>query len=326
MARGRLEIFSRVSGVVMRDGELDEVSIPREVVSFLAINGWKSVSHKVVAGGVQSRLIKIQVVDAFGSEQEFALKEFRRSYGRNNSDLVMREYCALARFQAALDEQVGCEIRAPRPLAVFPSSLSYLMEYVEGRPVRECCFNSAKTLRSAAYRIAGALELYHDTVGEIYGDFHSRNVLRDRKGLVMIDCTPPVDWSKDEWSKGLGDPLVSLDAGYWAYCCVCSLPRALVSSPLTAARDLYLGSKVVAACAIRRGGPAKESLGEIIGVSLFHLLRLLSGSVWAKVNAGIGILGCLVLWGLAVVELRREVYAIAKGMLRVERRKRGDEE
>lgn len=293
----------------MCDGEADGVSIPGEAVSFLALNGWKSVSHKVVAGGVQSQLLKIEVVDASGRKQEFALKEFRRSYCRNSSDLVMREYGALTRFHAALETRDELGVRAPKPIAAFPDSLSYLMEYVEGRPVREYGFDSAKSLHSAAYRIAVALEIYHDTIGEIYGDFHSRNVLRDRKGLVMIDCTPPVDWSKDEWSKGLGDPLVSLDAGYWAYCSVCSLPRALMSSPLKAARDLYLGSRVVAACAIRGGGPPNKALGEIIGVSLFHLIRLFSGSVSAKVNAGIGILGCLVIWGLAVVELRRERQA-----------------
>jgi len=181
------------------------------------------------------------------------------------------------------------------------------MEYVEGRPVREYGFGSAKALHSAAYCIAVALEIYHDTIGEIYGDFHSRNVLRDRKGLVMIDCTPPVDWSKDEWSKGLVEPLVSLDAGYWAYCSVCSLPRALVSSPLKAARDLYLGSRVVAACAIRGGGPPNKALGEIIGVSLFHLKRLFSGSASARVNAGIGILACFAIWGVAFLTLRTEV-------------------
>lgn len=265
--------------------------LPDDVIHYLSEHGYSYSWSRVAANGIQSRLHEIAVLDQSAQTHRLALKEFRKSYVRTTTESVLNEYDALCRFHTALESEISLPVRTPKIIAVFPNARCYLMEYINGLSLRNNPLRNEKKGWQAASEIARALIIYHATEKTIYGDFHSGNVLRDEQGLVMIDCTPPVDWTGEFWAGSLKDILLSLDAGYWGYCTVSSIPRRLLAEPIQLIGDVVFAARIVAACATKSLRPDEESLAEIMSVCRIHLIRLKKASTRGALIAGFGLVG-----------------------------------
>lgn len=280
--------------------------VPDEVYSFLRENNFSFISSSLVANGIQSCLYKIFVIDSKGNNQSFALKKFRISYVRNNKDSVFREYQALIRFHDALNLKRYHRTRTPKPIKVFLNSLCYLMEFISGETLKKNPINCNESSEFIAYSIANALALYHNIESTIYGDFHSGNVMRDKDGIVMIDCTPPVDWTNESWAESLKAPKISLDAGYWIYCSVCSIPKEVLVSPLRLILNLIFASKIVIFCSRFSNQELKNSINEIYFVTQTHLNKLARSSPKGLVLGVAGSLGFLFVRSFVAWALRKK--------------------
>jgi hypothetical protein len=158
------------------------------------------------------------VIEVHPGGEKVVLKVMEPSRPRNTPDSVEREYRALERFYES--SRSHSDVGIPEPIGLFREQRGYLMSYVEATSVEDLLgadLLGEEEIRTVAGRIASALELYHQSVGEMYGDFHPLNVLvRPSLEVVLIDPTPTSPF-QESVGEGLRHSPASADLGYWAY-------------------------------------------------------------------------------------------------------------
>lgn len=171
-------------------------------------------------------------VERVGDADPLILKVLRSERDANQPSVVRREYDALAEFHEATASIP--DITSPRPIAKFEEGMAYLMSFVPGRSIEATVRHEARQRSDELARsILRGLDVYHDAVGEVYGDFNALNVLvTDDDRLAFLDPTP-TNTLQELLADGPHSSKLTADLGYWTF-----------STTVRSARQLLAGSPV----------------------------------------------------------------------------------
>jgi hypothetical protein len=187
------------------------------------------------------------VIEGGPYHKKVVLKAMSPSRSRNSPESVEREYRALERFYEA--SRAHLDVGAPEPLGLFKEQLGYLMGYVDASSVEDLLkadLLDDGDIQTVAERIVRALELYHRSVDEMYGDFHPLNVLiQPSLQVVLIDPTPTSSFQELVGDGDRYSPM-SADLGYWTYSVTARSVKQMLRGSRLPARLYKLTAEIMA--------------------------------------------------------------------------------
>jgi thymidylate kinase len=225
-----------------------------------------------------------------GSAEAFVLKSFVSRAGDRQAENAVAEYEALERYHTATTGAglIGC----PEPIALrLDPEPAILTRYVEGRPIDRHLteIRSAEETVELAERLVRALRVYHDAVGDPFGDLHAQHILYSDGSLVLLDPVSP--------TRGLAEVRTSpefselaLDVGYFCYALSVNW-RLLLRDPGRWVWSWRLGRGLIRAASDRPGDVVSAPPKEIRSAALTYLRTLperKGGSVRSRILARIG--------------------------------------
>lgn len=187
------------------------------------------------------------VLEVRPGNEKLVLKTMSPARPSNTREAAEREYRALEVFHETTRGYSW--VSAPEPLVLFKEQLGYLMRYVDAPNLHDLL--EAGSLRGGdtrviAGRIVDALELYHRSVGVMYGDCHPANILvRPSLQIVLIDPTPTSPHQLSFGDSVRYSPM-SADIGYWAYSVATRSVKQTLKGSKLPARLYELTSEVIA--------------------------------------------------------------------------------
>jgi serine/threonine protein kinase len=171
--------------------------------------------------------------------ENFVYKMMSPEYPFNSAESTRREFLAVRRFSDAT--RARGDIGTPDVVALTTEPMGYLMREVEGVDLLAALRverMSADRLRTTADAIVAALDLFHRTEGEMYGDFHPENILIGERGRLFFIDPLMADPKYDEATEG--HAALAADLGFWTFSIASMTPRRLSVMPFGAARLLRL--------------------------------------------------------------------------------------
>jgi hypothetical protein len=270
-------------------------TVPAPAGSLDDLVGWVSEVLEVPTEHLSSAVlgshdesVTYRIVDST-TGNAFVAKAFRERKNDDPVENAVAEYEALERYHTATTgaEPIGC----PEPIALrLDPEPAILTRFVDGIPVDRYLAEarSARAVAEIARQMVDGLRLYHEAVGEAFGDLHADHVLRSGAAIVFLDPASPTRGlaslrASPEFSR------LALDVGYYCYSVAINW-RLLVSHPVRWGWSWRLGSDLVAAASRVADGSAAEAREEIrsAAVAYLHLLRELEGTVRSSVLALLG--------------------------------------
>jgi RIO1 family protein len=254
-----------------------EGTLPPEFVKLLVrVLAHQGISDARVVGCSSGKQGTCFIIEGQPGHERFVLKTMSSVRPSNSPDSVEREYRALELFHEAT--RAHPDVGAPEPLGLFKEQLGYLMSYVDAPSIDDLLKANLLTdedIQTIAGRIVRALELYYRSVGEIYGDFQSVNVLvRPSLQVVLIDPTPTNPFQQLIGNGTRYSPM-SADLGYWAYSVASRSVKQVLRGSRLPARLYRLTSEIIAyASRACPNGDADEFSNAIYEVAERYMTRL----------------------------------------------------
>jgi hypothetical protein len=155
------------------------------------------------------------------------------------------------------------------------------------------------------------LRIFHESVGEPYGDFQPANLLIRDAGAVFLDPTVPNPANPAySASPEMQFAPSSVDLGYWLYSVAVSTPGLLLRHPRLAARrgDFACALAVEAAATIEAAATAHDDserfIAEVGRVARRHLR-------WLAQNGGLRDRTLSLLGAVALAQLTRRIVRLS---------------
>lgn len=242
--------------------------LPR-VEAHLEDMGYKSVRLLDVKTSTQSDLQLLEATSVQDGPARFVLKVFSDRCEWNTSDAIRAEFQALERLFGRLKDIDG--VACPRPIALFDSNRAYLMSFLAGRGLSTLLDSGAAIHEGVATKLLRGLALFHEETGEIYGDFHSDNVIVGDAGLVGLVDPTIADPNYYRPEHRLHDRL-GTDLGYWLHTVASRSPKMIARNPNRARRRVDFTIELFQQAVRDLSPAARESvLQNILVVARGHL-------------------------------------------------------
>ena len=205
-------------------------------------------------------------------KDSLVLKLFDPSYSSNDPSRVREEAETVSRFHKELEE-THLAATAPNVRFVSHKQMAYVMTYFEGESLlRSQRIPYPHGHEQIVSTLLGAMRVFYETIGPLYGDFHAQNILRSESGTVcFIDPTHPNPayrkYGQEPYEVGVGD------LAYWiSTACVASL-RLGVLRPSWIIQNLRITARLTRAWVEEFGGTDMKRYEESVFDVCDEILR-----------------------------------------------------
>lgn len=200
-----------------------------------------------------------------GPSGEHVLKVYREDYPYATPTAVRHEYETLKEFFAATSRVPA--ISSPAAMGMC-GDRAYLMGRVPGRPLARLLDDgglSPQLRFSVVKALYTGLRLFHDTLGEAYGDFHPENVFVDSQTgtVAMIDpCMANREYYQPaQWASNAP---ISVDLAYWVFSESARSWRTWPVAPRATHRRLGFTKALIGHAASIEGEALRAAVGQVV--------------------------------------------------------------